>query len=418
MMTGFRQLPIALALIAAVADSRGHASPAPGDGPLTAGPAERAVPEKPGAFHAAAIAPAVQRVRAGKRATGTLAGKTVYLSAGHGWMYSAGAWRTQRGNTHALVEDFITIEGVDEYLVGYLQAMGAYVVPIREADLNPNAVVVDDADAVIEGEVAEVASTDAGWGAYPTPFENGALQPFATGGARKLVATATESGRAVYAAAVPESGYYNVYLSYVQGPDRAPDAHVIVKHAGGEAHLRVDQRRHGSTWMLLGRWYFEAGGDAAVAIANDSAKPGAAISFDAVRLGGGMAPHARGGATTGRPAFESAAAYSTQLLGAPRTVYEYFGAGADGNNDVVSRPRFAAWEHEDGEDAVFLSWHTNAPSPGRGTMSIAYGNTYPCCRGLDDFAGTAGSLELLHAVHDQIVADLRAGFDPAWPSQG
>lgn len=355
--------------------------------------------------------------RTGPIARGTLTGKTIYLSAGHGWNYTNGAWRTQRGNTHDIVEDFITAEGANQFLIPILHAMGAYVVPIRESDLSSHAVVVDDGDAAIEGTITE-QSGETGWGPLPDPF-TGTENPFALGTARAMLAAAVETGRAVYAAQVPASGYYNVYISYVQGPDRVPDAHVIVRHAGGESHVRIDQRRHGSTWMLLGRWYFDAGAPperSAIAIANDSSMPGGVISFDAVRLGGGMAPHVRGDATTGRAAFESAARFSTQLLGAPPSVFEFTTDGA--SNDVVSRPRFAAWEHEAGEDAIYLSWHTNAPSPSRGTMSIAYGNTFPCCSGLGDFAGTAGSLELLHAVHDELIADLRASWDPTWRNAG
>ncbi|HEY5927784.1 MAG TPA: fibronectin type III domain-containing protein [Kofleriaceae bacterium] len=407
-------------LLIGLLPARPYASPYDGDGPATAGPAQP-VAQKPGRYLGdVGDRPAMVRTRQGRATTGALAGKTVYLSAGHGWHYSANAWRTQRGNTHDLVEDFITIEGVNEYLIGYLHAMGAYVVPIREADLNPNLVVVDDDELVIEGEIAEVPTTERGWGAFATPFDSVDLQPFSIGGARLMTAAASETGRAVFPAVIPESGHYNVYVSYVQGPNRVADAHFIVRHAGGESHVRIDQRRHGSTWMLLGRWYFEADAPperAAIAVANDSAMPGGMISFDAVRFGGGMAPQRRGGATTGRPMFESAAAYSTQLLGAPRNVYDYF-ANDEGSDDVVARPRFAAWEHEAGEDAVYLAWHTNAPSPARGTMSIAFGNTYPCCRGYEDFAGVAGSLELLDAVHDELMADIRGAYDPAWRNAG
>jgi MYXO-CTERM domain-containing protein len=370
------------------------------------------VPAKPRAFAGAVTTAAVAR----DGRSGTLAGKTVYVSAGHGWFYSADAWRTQRGNTHDMVEDFITVETVNQYLVPYLQAMGAYVVPIRESDLNPNVAVVDDAAATIEGEVAEVAAGEAGWGAFASPFADPTFAPFAQGTTRAMTASTSETGRAVFPVQLAESGEYNVYVAYAQGPDRAPDAHVIVRHSGGESHVRIDQRRHGSTWVLLGRWHFEPGGPASVAFANDSAQAGAVVSFDAVRFGGGMAEQLRADATSGRPAYESAARYSTQMLGAPPTVFAEF--ADEGSNDVVSRPRFAAWEHEDGEDAIFLAWHTNAPSPSRGTLSIAFGNTYPCCRGLDDFAGTAGSLELLHAVHDEVIRDLRLGFDPDWKDTG
>lgn len=411
-------IPIALLCAVALHDGA-SASPSDGDGPAVAPRASDVVPDKAARFADPATTAPVARVRAGRRASGVLAGKTVYLSAGHGWMYSSGAWRTQRGNTHDLVEDFITVEAVNEYLIGYLHAMGAYVVPIRESDRNTNLVIVDDGDAVLEGDVAEATAMDPGWGAFATPIDSPDTNPFTSGGTRAMTAAATETGRVVFPATIPESGYYNVYVAYAQGPDRVSDAHVIVNHAGGSAHLRVDQRRHGSTWMLLGRWYFDSNAPAeraSVAIANDSADAGKLISFDAVRFGGGMAQHRIGGATTERPAFESAAAYATQLLGAPRNVHDYF--GTDSNDDIVARPRFAAWEHEAGEDAIYVAYHTNAPSPSRGTMSIAYGNTYPCCRGLDDFAGVAGSLELLHAVHDEILADVRAGYEAGWRDAG
>jgi hypothetical protein len=234
-----------------------------------------------------------------------------------------------------------------------------------------------------------------------------------------MTASADETGRVVYATSVPTSGYYNVYFSYVQGADRVRDAHVIVRHAGGASAVQIDQRRHGGTWMLLGRWYFEAGAPverASIVVTNASADAGKVVSFDAVRLGGGMAPHVRGGVTTTRPAYESAARYSTQLLGAPSSVYGP--TGDERQDDVGARPRFAAWEHEAGEDAIYVALHTNAPSPNRGTLTIAYGPTYPCCGPLSEFSGVAGSLELLNAVHDEVMSDVRADWDPAWVDDG
>lgn len=57
------------------------------------------------------------------------------ISAGHGITWEDGAWRTQRPNTNGIVEDMVSIEAVDQMLIPYLQAMGAYVVPEREPDL-------------------------------------------------------------------------------------------------------------------------------------------------------------------------------------------------------------------------------------------------------------------------------------------
>ncbi|HVK87151.1 MAG TPA: N-acetylmuramoyl-L-alanine amidase, partial [Kofleriaceae bacterium] len=399
------------------------ASPGPGDGPLPPGVALPPVPAKPGASAVTFDRPPVTRVVPGRRnaraEVGALRGKTIYLSAGHGYYYDTGlaAWTTQRGNTHALVEDFITIETVSGYLIPYLQAMGAYVVPLRESDLTPESVVVDDAEVTVEGTIEERADT-AGWGPLPVPY-TGSENAFALGRARAMTSSTTETGRVVYPTEVAVSGYYNVYASYVQGADRASDAHVIVRHAGGESHLLLDQRRHGGTWVLLGRWYFEAGAPverSSFVVTNESSETGKTISFDAVRLGGGMAPHVRGGTSTQRPAFESAARYATQLLGAPMSVYGP--TGDERQDDVGGRPRFAAWEHEAGEDAVFISVHTNAPSPSRGTMTIAYGPTYPCCGPLSQFSGTPGSLELLHAVHDEVMGDLRGAWDPGWVDSG
>src|SRR5678815_941006 len=129
-----------------------------------------------------------------------------------------------------------------------------------------------------------------------------------------------------------------------------------------------------------------------------------------------MAVHDLGTGTNERPMFEQSSRYSTQLLGAPTDVYRYF--DGDEGDDVVARPRFTDWDHEAGEDAVYLAWHTNAPNPGRGTSSHTYGSQYPCCGPLSDFRGVPGSLELQAAVHGEIIDDLRADWDPGWADRG
>ncbi len=394
------------------------------------------VPRKAGEVSGiAGSTPVVRRVRAGASARGAwgfgtvgngaaggaLAGKTIYVSAGHGWTWRDGssAWRTQRGNTNDLVEDFISAETVAQYLVRLLRNMGAYVVPIRESDLNSNLAVVDDASAggamATEGDVV-LTDGPTGFGVLPTPITDQS-NPFDAGASKELAAQAQETGRVVWTFDVPEDGAYNVYITYVQDPSRASDAHYVVRHAGGQSEFRVDQRRHGSTWVLLGRFWFERGISpmyGAISLADDSADTNATLSADAVRIGGGVGVIDRGGGANGRPMFESCARYAAQLKGAPPSVYDY--SSGDGNDDVGTRSRFAAWDHEAGEDAVYIAWHTNAPDPGTGTSSFTYG---PSSYGpVSEFSGVPGSLELMDAVHSELVGDIRAAWDTGWRDRG
>lgn len=348
---------------------------------------------------------------------GVLSGKTVYLSAGHGLTWTAAGWRTQRGNTNGIVEDLVSIEAVDQYLVPYLHAMGAYVVTVREPDLRSERVIVDDGQATLQGAPTE-GPADTGWGEVALPITSDSTYPFEAGGARSLVASASETGGLVYAPAVPVTGYYNVYASWVQGPDRAADAHWVVRHSGGETHFRFDQRRHGSTWVLLGEFHFEAGAGpeaASVVVLDDSETPGATVSADAVRFGGGLGVHDRGGGESGRPMYEHCARYYAQWNGAPSSVFAWI--SPDGDADVSTRSRFAAWEHEAGEDAVYVAWHSNAPNPRQGTSTYSYGGSAPPGP-LSGFSGAPGSRELQDFVHGEIVDDLRIAWNPDWVDEG
>lgn len=388
-----------------------------------------AVPRKPREVtwpRGARLPPPVQRVRVPSSigfepvgngaAGGALAGKTVYVSAGHGWTWrdTSQAWRTQRGNTHDLVEDFISTETVSHYLIRYLRNMGAYVVPVREADWSPLVSVVDDSDEGFTVDGVTASDEAVGYAVLAPPI-TGATNPFQSGGSK--VFDATGGGEVRWTFDVAEAGAYNVYVGWVQDPGRASDAHYVVHHAGGDSHFRVDQRRHGGTWVLLGRFYFDAGASperGAVALVGDSGEAGATLSADVARIGGGVGVIDRGGGANGRPMFENNARYYTQLAGAPSTVYDY--SSDDGSDDVGTRSRFAAWEHEDGEDAVYIAWHTNAPTPARGTSSFVYG---PSSFGpISEFSGVAGSVELVTAVHDELVADARAGWQSDWQDRG
>lgn len=352
---------------------------------------------------------------------GALAGKTVYLSAGHGFTWTTAvtpaAWLTQRGNTNGIVEDLVSTEAVHQFLVPMLLNAGARVVTARESDTQTNLAIIDDGTAgYVENGAGFTDSTVPGWGAQPTPITTD-LNPFAQGKNRLVPAAPTVTASATYSTALAADGLYAVYVSYSAFDARVTDAHYVVTHAGGTSHFRVNQRRHGGTWILLGRFYFKAAAGPRVTLQNDSADTGN-VSFDAVRLGGGMGLFNRGGGVSGRPRFEEASRYQVQFNGAPPSVFA--ASGTDRNDDISARSRFTAWDHEAGEDAAYLAWHTNAANAtATGTETYVYGTNPP--DGTYAFAGVAGSDRLAALVHAELINDLRApaGWNqPAWRDRG
>ena len=57
----------------------------------------------------------------------------------------------------------------------------------------------------------------------------------------------------------PKSGYYNVYMRWTAGANRASAAKVTIQTSSGLFARAVNQRVGGGTWYLLGRYYFTAG---------------------------------------------------------------------------------------------------------------------------------------------------------------
>lgn len=369
----------------------------------------------------------------GAAGAGALAGKTVYLSPGHGWYWSTvlGRWASQRGNTHNIVEDFVNAEGALYYLEPLLRAAGAQVIGVRELDPNPAQRIVDDGDGGATGgagysETGNWANGNGkGFGNGGAPY-TGATNPFALGGYRYAEAAASGTASARFVPDLPAPGLYRVAIGFTSGANRVNDARVVVRHAGGVDTFRVDQTRHGQSWWPLGTFRFRAGAhpdDGAVEVWNDTAgdPTGKVVVADVVRFGGGMGEIVRGdGAppaaapTTQRPRWESAARYYTQYAGAPSAVWN--SSSADNNDDVTSRSRFAGWHHEPGDDAVYLSWHSNAPDPGRGTSTYVYGPNPP--NGSKNFQATKGSVEFGGWLQKTLVADIRAEFDPNWKDRG
>ncbi len=231
--------------------------------------------------------------------------------------------------------------------------------------------------------------------------------------------TGTATATATWAFVVPADGEYAVYAWYRQGTNRAPDARYTVHHAGGTTEVVVDQRVHGNTWRYLGTFGFRARQAATVTLSNLSTVAGRAVIADAIRVGGGVFSSLREVYTTtapyppNKPWWEVAAYYHVQRMGLDPSgwpAYGYF-------NDVVARPMYARWEHAGtGEDALYISWHSNGISgyqtTVRGTVSYIYNGEWTTR------SVTPGSAELQDAVHTEILRALRAAWDPTWPDLG
>ncbi|MGD8969228.1 MAG: N-acetylmuramoyl-L-alanine amidase, partial [Anaerolineae bacterium] len=340
---------------------------------------------------------------------GALTGKTVYVSAGHGWEWaydgrcSCVRWKTQRPPypnapyVGPIIEDHNNAESVNQYLLRYLWNAGAMVWPVRERDMNGAEVIVDNDNP---GPGAAYQETG-GWttGSAGEGYDGSGYR-WAQTVASAPTATAT------WRASLPTDGRYAVYAWYRPGTNRAPDAQYTIRHAGGETTVTVDQRVHGNTWHFLGTYGFLSGQQARLTLTNQSTAPGQVVIADAVRFGGGRFNNLIGIDTAAtyppnKPWWEVAAFYYTQKMGMdPAT------------GDVTARPIYARWEHAGtGDDAVYVSWHTNGYNgAARGTETYAHNGVTK--------SRTEGSLNLRHALHSEVVRDIRSGWDAGWTDRG
>jgi N-acetylmuramoyl-L-alanine amidase len=329
-----------------------------------------------------------------------LAGKTVYVSAGHGWLwnYNSAMWRPQRGVTEGVIEDHNNAEAVSQYLIPYLENAGATVIPVRERDWNAGRTIVDN-DQGAPGYVETGTWATGGAAGY-------------AGGTYRWTSTVADASTATasWQIVVPHQGTYALYAWVYPGANRAPDAYYTISHAGGTAHVWLDQRIRQQTWRYLGTFPFYAG-VATVTLGNASAGgSGAVVIADAVRLGGGAFDSLSGIVTDApypaqRPWWETATFYYSQWMGLNYDDWENF-------NDVVARPMFARWNHAgSGEDALFISWHTNGyDGTIRGTESYIHNE--------ETYSRTVGSAELQTAIHTELLRDIRAGWDAGWVDRG
>ena len=358
---------------------------------------------------------------------GALSGRAVYLSQCHGWLWSDALDRfaTQRGEGYDTVEDFHNPEGANQHLIAYLENAGASVFTARERDMSDWMAIADnDGDGYQEeglGFVAgEAGFVDAGPWAYGE-------DPFDTGTTRKF--PANSGAQVIWTPEIERDGKVAVYITWDASSTHTHSAHYRFTHPGGTFDRWFDQTAHGSTWQYVDTLWLTQGSSLTVALIADGSDD-AWVSADAVRVGGGMGDVSRHGDQTGRPRWESSSLHYAQFNGAPTTVYDPWEDGVldDGGSDPAVRSRWADWEHPVGEDAVYLSWHSNAYDSVGGEGGTARGTiTYYAGGGSDapasqpaecSYPAVEGSYTLAKFIQDEMIDVFEAEWEPDWLDRG
>ena len=310
---------------------------------------------------------------------GSLSGRIVYVSAGHGWTFdnSDNRWYTQRGDFNDIVEDYGNLDQMN-FFVAYCFNAGATIVPFRPVGYQTNEVVLDNDDSGVSfvGTWSDSAATS---GFYGEPGD--LAYRFAT-------VSDSETATAEYTPRLPVTGFYPVYTWVSHGSNRSRQLYRI-RHTGGESQVRVPHHMVGSGWIYLGTYYFVAGTNGSVTVSNlrePGSTTGTVVIADAIRFGNGMGDVIPVSTTGGTPAVsgyareEECARYWVQAgsgVGAPESIYD--GSGEDGSDNVGTPPRMAAHmnRQQSGSryERVFVSFHSNGGGgAARGTIALHNGN--------------------------------------------
>lgn len=349
----------------------------------------------------------------------------LWQSHGRYWNEERGEWMWQRAQLHRTVEDMYTQSYVIPFLIPMLENAGAYVMTPRERDPQYLESVCDNDDA-FSGERDELTRTQGryrekgSWGNAGTGFADRKPtyrtdeNPFTMGTARVANCSAEPTATARWIPEITERGTYAVYISYLTLPQSSSEAHYTVSHLGGTTEFTVNQKRGGGTWIYLGSFEFAPDWDNYVELDN---RGSGCVTADAVRFGGGMGKVARGGTTSGMPAFAEGALYNMSWAGADSTIWTEW--PKDYTRDYAGR---GAWvkEQKDVRKIPFdisLAFHTDAgltPNDSIvGTLSIY---TLKCDGSRNDSNGydRMGNRRYADYVQTQVVEDIRSMWNPEW----
>ncbi|MFH1436285.1 MAG: N-acetylmuramoyl-L-alanine amidase, partial [Pseudomonadota bacterium] len=322
---------------------------------------------------------------------GSLQGKRIFISPGHGLMWTGSGWYTQRGEYQGIIEDDSNARLMFHFMIPMLERMGATVLSCRERGNTRGQVVVDN-DPGSDGSYEE---TGEGWAA-------GAGDGY--GGSYRICPAAPGGGSAAhFYFTMPTGNVFPVYMRWVADSVHNPATQVRVVRPDAQFDVTVNQMAEDRRWYYIGSWFFAADTEYEIVVTNNG-ETGSFVAADAIRVGGGMGEiYPSGASPSGNPKWREAAKYWIQYVGAPSDVYNYWHPD-EGDSDVVSRPLYADWE---GGDAYF-SHHTNGfNGSARGTISFIH-----------DSSPSPGSAEWQEAIHSSLIHTIKTIYDPDWYDRG
>ena len=388
-----------------------------------------------------------------------LDGKHIALWGSHGQYYHqpTESWRWQRAKVWSTVEDLYTTSYTMPFLVPMLENAGAVVVQPRERDIQTHEEIVDNTQAMSNGQWT--LGQGAGWATPERPLLEGE-NPF-TFGSYATEATGNKvKGEMKYTPSLPE-GEYAVYVSYKTLPNSTSKAQYTIVHKGQKTTFAVNQKMGGGTWVYLGTFAFD--GDRAnnyvsvAAVANGKE----VVTTDAVKFGGGMGSVARykqpnsyenvpsskelpegdavmidsvellanqaNAVTSGLPRYIEAARYWMQYSGIPDSIYNYTDSKNDYVDDYASRGIWvnylaggsAANPNQLGLNVPLhasLAFHTDAGVRDEivGTLLIYKDHDDEQCKNYPNGKSRVLNRDLADYMQTQIVEDMRAVYAPKW----
>ena len=388
-----------------------------------------------------------------------LDGKHIALWGSHGQYYHqpTESWRWQRAKVWSTVEDLYTTSYTMPFLVPMLENAGAVVVQPRERDIQTHEEIVDNTQAMSNGQWT--LGQGAGWATPERPLLEGE-NPF-TFGSYATEATGNKvKGEMKYTPSLPE-GEYAVYVSYKTLPNSTSKAQYTIVHKGQKTTFAVNQKMGGGTWVYLGTFAFD--GDRAnnyVSVASvGNGKE--VVTTDAVKFGGGMGSVARykqpnsyenvpsskelpegdaviidsvellanqaNAVTSGLPRYIEAARYWMQYSGIPDSIYNYTDSKNDYVDDYASRGIWvnylaggsAANPNEPGLGIPLhasLAFHTDAGIRDEvvGTLIIYKDHDDDKNKNFPTGKSRINARDLADYMQTQIVEDMRAIYAPEW----